>query len=98
MTEVCLSELHHLWHSLGRQDGQQVCDQEIPVLLAVSSAAARLKAAQSDALALVGASTAAIDQRRVEAVHVKVLIVDEEALSDCGVAIIVGLRIELNLI
>ena len=47
-----------------------------------------LKLAQSDSLTIVGATTASIDKGRVETVHVKVLIIDEEAFSYCRVTVI----------
>ena len=62
------------------------------------SAGAGLDAAESDALALVGASAAAVDERRVEPVHVEVLVVDEEALAHCRVAVVEGADVEFDLV
>lgn len=90
---MIFSELDHLRHSLSRQNWQQICDEEEPVLLS-GGGFSGLDAAESDAFALVGAAAASIDQRRVEAVHVKVLIVDEKALAHGRVTVLIGADIE----
>ena len=93
--EVVLGELDHLGHCLRRENGQEICDEQVPVL--GLSASARLHAAESDALALVGAPAASVNERRVEPVHVEVLVVDEEALAHCRVAVVEGADVEFDL-
>ena len=97
MADIVLSKLDHLWDSLGREDGQQVGNENEPILLSLGCASG-LDPAESDALALIRASSPSIDQRRMEAVHIEMLIVDEEALAHRGVAVLVRLQVELDLI
>ena len=68
------------------------------VSLAAFGRRARLEADETDALAVLGAATPTIDERRVESVHVKVDIVDEEALANCDIAVLISLHIELDLV
>jgi hypothetical protein len=91
LPKVALCELYHLRHSLGGEDGKQISDQKVPVLLAIGCTTARLEAAKCNALALIGATTAPIDKGRVEAVHIEVLIIDEETLSYCSVTVVISL-------
>ena len=90
---VGLWKLDHLGDCFGWQDGEEVGDEEEPVLL-VASGRLGLHSAQRDALAIVGAASSPIDERRVEPVHVKVLIVNEETFSHSCVTIVVCSNIE----
>ena len=96
-SEEAFCELDHLWHSLRREDGQHVCNQQEPVVLTFPRVL-RLYAAQRDALALLGPAPAAVDKRRVEAVHVEVLAADEEAVANRDVAVLEGAHIELDFV
>ncbi len=98
LPNVCLSEPNHLWHCLCRKNGQEICNKNEPVLFAVSGTPSGLYSAQSDALALIRAASSPVDERRVEAMHVEVLIIDEEALADGGVTILVRLNVKFDLV
>ena len=50
--------------------------------------------AESDSLAVIGPATTSINKGRVEAVHIEVLIVDEEALAHGSVSVIERVHIE----
>ena len=53
--------------------------------------------AQGDSLAVIGASTTSIDKGRVETMHIKVIIVDEEAFTYCSVSIVKCVNVEPNI-
>ena len=97
MSDIALGELNHLWDGLRREDGQEVGDEKEPVFLALGCPS-RLDSAQSDSLALVRAPSSAVNQRGVEAVHIKVLIIDEETLAHGRVAVLVGLDVKFDLV
>ena len=96
--DVCLCELNHLRHSLRWEDREQVGDEEVPVLLIGRGWSAGLYSAEGDTFAFVGASTASVDQGWVEAMHVEVLSINEETLSNSSVAIFIGRDVELDFI
>ena len=98
LPNVSLSEPNHLRHCLGRKNGQEICNKNEPVLFAVSGAPSGLDSAQSDALALIRAAPSPVDERGVEAMHIEVLIVDEEALADSRVTVLVRLNVKFDLV
>ena len=93
LSTVGLDELDHLGDCFCRQNGKQVCNQEELELLGTGSLF-RLKLAQGDALAVVGATATSVDKGRVVTVHIKVLIVDEEAFAYSRVTVIERMHIE----
>ena len=90
---MCLDEFDHLGDSFGGKDGQQVSYEQVLESFA-GGGCSGAEFAESDALAIIGASSAAIDKRRMESVHVEVLTVDEEAFTDSGVPVIKCMHIE----
>ena len=98
LTNVGLSELNHLWYSLSRKNRQKVCNKNEPVLLTVSGTSTRLDSAQCDAFSLVRAASSSVDEGRVEAVHVEMLIIDEETLAHGSVAVLIRLDVEFDLV
>ena len=54
----------------------------------------RPELAKSDSLAIVRATSASIDKRWMEPMHIEVLVIDEEALAYCRVAVIQCMNIE----
>ena len=93
-----LAELDHLRQSLGGEDRQQVGGQQVLISLAAFGRRARLEADEADAFAVFRAATPPVDERRVESVHVKVDIVDEEALANGDIAVLISLHVEFDLI
>ena len=59
-----------------------------------TSGASRLELAQSDTLTIVGATTSAIDKRRVVPVDFEMLVIDEETLSYGRVTVIKCVNVE----
>jgi hypothetical protein len=55
---------------------------------------ARLELAQGNALSLVRATSASVDKRWVEPMHVVVLIVNKESLAYCAISIGVSIYIK----
>ncbi len=103
LPNVGLSKPNHLWHCLCRKNGQEICNKNEPVLFAVSGAPSGLYSAQSDALALnsfalIRAAPSPVDERRVEAMHVEALIIDEEALADGRFTVLVRLNVKFDLV
>ena len=98
LPDVGLCELDHLWHSFCRENRQQVCDENEPVLLTVGGTSTGLDSAQSNALSLVRPASSPVDKRRVEAMHIEMLIIDEETLSHGRVAVLVGLDVKFDLV
>lgn len=90
---MALHELDHLGHGLRREDRQQVGDEQELVGF-VADGRARFELAECNALALVGAAPAPVDQWRVEPMHIIVLVVDEEAFAHSTVSISICIHIE----
>jgi hypothetical protein len=93
VSKVSLYKLDHLGHGLGGKNGQVVRNEQELVGLA-SLRVSRLESAKSDALAVIGAASASVNERRVEPVHIEVVFVNEEALSDGGVAVSIRVNVE----
>lgn len=88
-----LYKLDHLRDCLRGKDGQQVgYQQELVRLVRVRSL--RLEPTQRNALAVVGTAPAPVDQWRVEAVDIEVLVVHEEAFPYSGVAVCQRVAVE----
>ena len=93
LTAVSLDEFDHLGDCLRRQDGQQVCyEKELVCFIACWLPGAEL--AQSDALAVVWTATSTINKGWMEPVHIEVIIVDKEALSDSRVPVVQSMHIK----
>ena len=93
LTAICLHKSDHLRDGLGRQDGQQVGYQE-ELMSFCAGGLSGAELAESDSLAVIGPATTSINKGRVEAVHIEVLIVDEEALAHGSVSVIERVYIE----
>ena len=90
---MCLNELDHLRDSFCRQNRKEICyQQELVGLTFFGGTGAEL--AERDALAVIRTTSAAVDKRRVEPVHVEVLVVDEEAFAYRRVPVIESVHVE----
>jgi len=79
--------------SLGGKDGQQVGYQkELMCFRTGSSSGSEL--AKSDALAIVGTTSASVDKGRVVPVHIEVIVVNEETFSNSSVSVIESVNVE----
>ena len=93
LTTIRLDEPDHLRDGFCGENGQQVgYEQELELF--ASSRGSRSELAQSDALAIIRTTAPSIDKRRVEPVHVEMLIIDEETLSYSRVTVIKSVHIE----
>ena len=54
----------------------------------------RTELAKSNSLAIIGTTTAPVNKGRVVSMHIKVIIVDEEALSHSGVSVVKCVNVE----
>ncbi len=90
---MCLHEFDHLRDCLSGKNREEVGDEDKLESLAVLWLAGA-ELAKSDALSIVGASSTSVDKGRVVAVHVEVLIVDEESFAHCSVSVVKSMHVE----
>ncbi len=84
---ILFREFNHLRYGFGGEDWKKVGYQEEPVLL-VTFGVGWAHSAQRNSLTIIGASASSVDQRRMEPVHIEMLVVDEKAFAHSRVSII----------
>ena len=82
-------EFYHLRHCLRGQNWKQVGDQQELVSLAICSIL-WLEAAESNTLAIIGASPSSVDKWRVESMNIEVGSINKETFSHGAIAIQIG--------
>jgi hypothetical protein len=90
---VRLDKLDHLGDGFRGENWEEVCDEDELVGLGAVGLA-RTELAESDSLAVVGSASASVDKGRVVAVHIEVLVVDEETFTYRGVPVIKRVHVE----
>jgi hypothetical protein len=86
-------KLDHLRDCFSRQNWKQVGNQQELVSFVINWCS-WFELAECDALTFIGTSSTSVNKWRVEAMYVKMFIVDEETLTNCAVSISISIHIE----
>lgn len=89
------SKLYHLRDSLSGQNWEQISDKH-ELICFIALGVLRLESAECNSFSVVWATSASVDEGRVKSMHVVVLVVDEETLTDSRVSVSKCIHIEPN--
>lgn len=86
-------KLDHLRDCFSRQNWKQVGNQQERVSFVINWCS-WFKLAECNSLSFIGTSSASVNKRRMEAMYVKMFIVDEKPLTNCAVSISISIHVE----